>query len=120
MAHLVNNNHYSFYFPANIIGDLIIDINYYEGIPFESFHVIGHSLGGQIAGFVGKRVISKTSSTIGKITGLDPAGPLFFGSFRLVPTDAEIVEVIHTDGFVNGYYGVSGTVDLYPNGGVPV
>lgn len=90
------------------------------GIDLENFHLIGHSLGGQIAGFVGKRVTSETNLTIGKITALDPAGPLFSDGFRLVATDAEIVEVIHTDGGSFGYYGESGTVDFYPNGGTPI
>lgn len=77
-------------------------------------------MGGQAAGFVGKRVIEETGTPIKKITALDPAGPLFVDGYRLVPTDAEIVEVVHTDGGVFGYLGECGTVDFYPNGGTPI
>lgn len=38
---------------------------------------------------------------MGRITGLDPAEPYFQGmptNVRLDPTDAQLVDVIHTDG----------------------
>ncbi|KAH9380120.1 hypothetical protein HPB48_000729 [Haemaphysalis longicornis] len=59
------------------------------------FHIIGHSLGAQIAGYAGERL-----DKIGRITGLDPAGPYFFHmppSVRLDPSDASFVDVIHSD-----------------------
>lgn len=57
--------------------------------------------------------------------GLDPAGPMFacaHTNARLDETDAEFVEVIHTNGdtFAMGGAGTlqqMGTVDFYPNGG---
>lgn len=106
-------------FAGNAIGDFIIDISNTLNIDYENFSLIGHSLGGQIVGFIGKRIINQTDSTIKKIVALDPAGPLFSGKDRLLPTDAEIVEVIHTDGGIYGYFNACGTVDFYPNGGVP-
>lgn len=86
-----------------------------------SVHVIGHSLGAQIAGFVG----AWTEGKIGRITGLDPAGPLFdkyHPRARLDPSDAVFVDVIHTDtdGDFNLGLGMSnlcGDVDFFPNGG---
>uniref|UniRef100_A0A8C5QT34 Triacylglycerol lipase n=1 Tax=Leptobrachium leishanense TaxID=445787 RepID=A0A8C5QT34_9ANUR len=87
-------------------------------------HVIGHSLGAQTAGEVGKR-----RPGIGRITALDPAEPYFQGTppeVRVDPTDAAFVDVIHTDSSsvilhlgTNGY-GMSqlvGHLDFFPNGG---
>ncbi|CAH1793243.1 unnamed protein product [Owenia fusiformis] len=85
-------------------------------------HCIGHSLGSHVCGFIGKE------NTLKRITGLDPAGPLFefFGpDHRLDPTDADFVDAIHTDAWGSGWfnivdYGIMrpvGHVDFYPNGG---
>ncbi|KAH7940000.1 hypothetical protein HPB52_020208 [Rhipicephalus sanguineus] len=94
------------------------------------FHIIGHSLGAQIAGYAGERI-----DKIGRITGLDPAGPYFFHmppAVRLDPTDAAFVDVIHSDaslpfsfianlGFFNekgfGIDQLVGHMDFYPNNG---
>lgn len=59
-------------------------------------HIIGHSLGAHTAGYAGERI-----EGLGRITGLDPAEPYFQGMpphTRLDPTDAKLVDVIHTDG----------------------
>jgi pancreatic triacylglycerol lipase len=58
--------------------------------------------------------------------GLDPAEPHFSKTdpvVRLDPTDADFVDVIHTDAgpFINGGLGILqpvGHVDFYPNGGI--
>ncbi|XP_020008791.2 pancreatic triacylglycerol lipase [Castor canadensis] len=86
-------------------------------------HLIGHSLGSHIAGEAGRR----TEGAIGRITGLDPAEPCFEGTpelIRLDPSDAQFVDVIHTDaapiipnlGF--GMSQISGHLDFFPNGGL--
>ncbi|XP_034247795.1 lipase member H-like [Thrips palmi] len=76
-------------------------------------HLIGHSLGAHVAGVAGK------VNTVGRISGLDPAMPLFFDSSpdRLRPTDADLVDVIHTSAGRLGYRDPTGHVDFYPNGG---
>ena len=66
--------------------------------------------------------------TILSSQGLDPAGPAFDGiadpRFRLDPSDAEYVDVIHTDmhtssGFVGfGMRDEAGHADFFPNGGI--
>lgn len=56
--------------------------------------------------------------------GLDPASPLFetvFGivdpEYRLDPTDAQFVDVIHTSGPAFGFLAPLGHADFYPNNG---
>ncbi|XP_040847709.1 pancreatic triacylglycerol lipase-like isoform X2 [Ochotona curzoniae] len=92
------------------------------GYPPSKVHVIGHSLGSHAAGEAGRR----TKGVIGRITGLDPAEPYFQGTpelVRLDPSDAQFVDVIHTDGapmIPNLGLGMSqnvGHLDFFPNGG---
>ncbi|XP_065769719.1 lipase member I isoform X2 [Muntiacus reevesi] len=67
-----------------------------HGASLDNFHFIGVSLGAHISGFVGKIFHGR----VGRITGLDPAGPQFSGkpaNGRLDYTDANFVDVIHTD-----------------------
>ncbi|XP_068244008.1 pancreatic triacylglycerol lipase-like [Palaemon carinicauda] len=85
-------------------------------------HLIGHSLGSHIAGYVGEKIPG-----LGRITGLDPAQPFFQHlpkTVRLDPSDANFVDVIHTDsesiwnigqGF--GLRQPVGHLDFYPNDG---
>ncbi|XP_018335884.1 pancreatic triacylglycerol lipase [Agrilus planipennis] len=83
-------------------------------------HIIGHSLGAHTAGYAGSRIAG-----LGRITGLDPAEPYFQGMpahVRLDSSDAEMVDVIHTDGrsIILFGYGMSepcGHLDFYPNNG---
>ncbi|BFZ16540.1 hypothetical protein BsWGS_19579 [Bradybaena similaris] len=83
-----------------------------------SFHVIGHSLGSHVSGYAGEKVPG-----LGRITGLDPAGPYFENTdpvVRLDPSDAVFVDTIHSDaknllqlGF--GMKEAVGHSDFYPN-----
>ncbi|XP_035269062.1 lipase member H isoform X1 [Anguilla anguilla] len=87
-----------------------------NGALLSSVHLIGVSLGAHVAGFVGAMLKGK----IGRITALDPAGPLFSGTppeERLDPTDAQFVDVLHTDTDALGYRGPLGHIDFYANGG---
>ncbi|KAJ8959599.1 hypothetical protein NQ318_021784 [Aromia moschata] len=87
-------------------------------IPIGNLHVIGFSLGAHIAGVAGK--ILGADLRIPRITGLDPALPEFSlndTSNRLTATDADYVDVIHTDSGVFGIPISIGHADFYPNGG---
>ena len=85
----------------------------------DAVHIIGHSLGSHIAGYAGERI-----PNLGRITGLDPAGPYFEFTdprVRLDKTDAKFVDAIHTDGSATLQLGLGlmqsvGHVDFYPNG----
>ncbi|XP_023955086.2 pancreatic triacylglycerol lipase-like [Bicyclus anynana] len=83
-------------------------------------HIIGNSLGGHIAGFAGKAFTSITGKLIGRISGLDPAGPCFshvHPDLRLKHTDAAYVDVIHTNAGIFGIRDALGHKDFYPNRG---
>ncbi|XP_061491886.1 pancreatic lipase-related protein 2-like isoform X2 [Rhineura floridana] len=92
-----------------------------------NIHLIGHSLGAHTAGEAGRRLrgVGKKFRGISRITGLDPAGIGFEGfseMVRLDPSDAEFVDVIHTNAgqFPNIGFGMRnaiGDLDFYPNGG---
>ncbi|EFN85764.1 Pancreatic lipase-related protein 1 [Harpegnathos saltator] len=89
-------------------------------VPLEKVHLIGFSLGAHVAGFAGAEL-----GNVSRITGLDPAGPLFESQdprARLDATDANFVDVIHSNGeqLILGGLGSwepMGDVDYYPNGG---
>uniref|UniRef100_A0A1A9WK45 Lipase domain-containing protein n=1 Tax=Glossina brevipalpis TaxID=37001 RepID=A0A1A9WK45_9MUSC len=90
-----------------------------QGYPVQRMHLIGFSLGAEVAGFIGKQ-LQDWSINLKRITGLDPALPLFddnSSNRRLTPADAYFVDVIHTDGGILGNPEAMGHVDFYPNGG---
>nr|XP_034191636.1 pancreatic lipase-related protein 2 [Osmia lignaria] len=89
-------------------------------VSLSSLHVIGFSLGAEIAGFMGKALAPRK---VGRITGLDAAYPLYMYTGReghLTASDAMFVDVIHTDGGNFGFPNPLGHADFYPNGGKPV
>ncbi|WAR22785.1 LIPR1-like protein [Mya arenaria] len=103
-----------------LIAQLLTTLRQFRSLNYGDVHLVGHSLGAHIAGYAGERVKS-----VGRITGLDPAGLSFEGQpseVRLDPTDALLVDVIHTDAQPITSLGLGakkpmGHVDFYPNGG---
>ncbi|KAK8405531.1 hypothetical protein O3P69_001830 [Scylla paramamosain] len=92
------------------------------GMQAAGVQVAGHSLGAHVAGAVGQNL---KNFRLPFITGMDPAGPWFYDnpeSSRLDKTDADFVQVIHTNGgsMLAGCVGLKdkiGHVDFFPNGG---
>lgn len=92
------------------------------GANAEDFHLLGISLGAHIAGWAGKYFKQYKNHSLGRITGLDPAGPCFsytYSSQRLDKTDAAYVDVIHSNRLVQGVIEPLGHADFYINGGGP-
>lgn len=95
------------------------------GINLKKVHIIGHSLGSHIAGYAGFYLQKDFGLKLGRISGLDPARPHFEDTdaiMRLDRTDADFVDIIHTDAtpFTVGGLGMSqaiGHIDFYPNSG---
>ncbi|KAJ8026293.1 Pancreatic lipase-related protein 2 [Holothuria leucospilota] len=103
------------------VGELSHKLHVLTGASYTDMHLIGHSLGAHVAGFAGEHLLKKYGHKYGRITGLDPAGPLF-RSYSHLPdcllekSDATFVDIIHTDNF-NGNEKPVGHQDFYPNGG---
>ncbi|XP_034830230.1 pancreatic lipase-related protein 2-like [Maniola hyperantus] len=91
-------------------------LNKVTGASFGNMHLIGFSLGAHVAGIAGREL----GGSVARITGLDPAGPLWYGNSNcLKPSDAVYVEAIHSDASIVGL-GIALPVadaDFFPNGG---
>ena len=89
-------------------------------------HAIGHSMGAQLVGNVGKSAYEFSSQKIARVTGLDTAQAYFEQAMDpndlLGRNDAKLVDVMHTssgppnEGFASNPNPL-GMVDFYPNGG---
>ncbi|CAG7834463.1 unnamed protein product [Allacma fusca] len=123
-----------FYFPparnteivGNLTGALVQFLVQNMGANVKDFHLIGHSLGAHVMGYTGRFVQEKLGMSVARITGLDPAGPCFesyrFACFRgtFIPinrTNADFVDIIHTNAGRFGMTRPVGHVDFYPNNG---
>ena len=80
-------------------------------IELNNVYCIGNSLGAHICGYVGSH------GKLARITGLDPARPLFScrTCSRLNTSHAEFVDIIHTSSL--GLQESIGHQDFWPNGG---
>ncbi|GIY87028.1 pancreatic lipase-related protein 2, partial [Caerostris extrusa] len=77
------------------VANLINFLHKKLGVEMKRVHIIGHSLGAHTAGYAGERL-----PNLGRITGLDPAGPYFRKvprNVQLDDTDATFVDVIHSN-----------------------
>ncbi|XP_076637861.1 phospholipase A1-like isoform X2 [Colletes latitarsis] len=93
-------------------------INFLEtqGMDVSQLTIVGHSLGGHIAGLSALNAKSQPKY----IVGLDPALPNFWTAepgTRISRGDGKHVVIIHTNAGLLGYKAPIGDIDFYPNGG---
>ncbi|KAK3864048.1 hypothetical protein Pcinc_030234 [Petrolisthes cinctipes] len=111
------------YKTANYTASLIDWLHDTVGLEVSRVHITGHSLGAHTAGLTGKAV---TSGKVWRVTGLDPAGPLFYTKppdQRIDKSDASFVDILHANSgsLIEGCIGLFkavGHMDFYPNGGM--
>ncbi|KAL0838687.1 hypothetical protein ABMA28_016757 [Loxostege sticticalis] len=95
-------------------------VNMRYGVGGGDMHLIGHSLGAHVVGIAAWR----TSFIINRVTGLDPAFPIFEVPFLYPPEEridsacAAFVDIIHTCGGLMGFVRPIGHLDFYPNSGM--
>ncbi|PNF40159.1 hypothetical protein B7P43_G09764 [Cryptotermes secundus] len=80
---------------ARIVARFVRYIVDKKGVSKDGIHLMGLSLGAHLVGYIGKEVPG-----IRRITGLDPAGPLFKGEdcqVRLCKGDGQFVESVQTN-----------------------
>lgn len=120
---------------GRFLGNTLVDLVFNKRrISLEQIHLIGFSMGTQVAHFAGEWFAKKTKGRkIGRITGLDPPGVLStrYPRSHLNRNDSRFVDIIHSSaGFVDGAGAIRsflsrrvgiadpiGHVDIYPNGG---
>ncbi|KAJ1522219.1 hypothetical protein ONE63_002527 [Megalurothrips usitatus] len=102
---------------SKVVGDAVQDI-VNAGLPQDNLWLVGHSLGGQMAGLVSRQLDFQPT----RISALDPALPGYNvpGFPNLTRDDAVFVDVIHTDAGVFGYNEACGDIDVWPNSGSPL
>jgi hypothetical protein len=110
------------------------------GVPAAKLHLLGHSLGAHLMGKAARVYSSVLTGgpQVGRVTGLDPAGPRFvagpilpaipeLNAQRLSAASAAFVDVIHTNAALKpaavsltpacGDLHQLGSIDFYPSGG---
>ncbi|CAK1542178.1 unnamed protein product [Leptosia nina] len=100
------------------LGQFLNFLHQTTGAPFNTMHLVGFSLGAHVVGNAGRELRGQ----VARITGLDPAGPLWnVNRNRLSSSDGIYVEAIHTDGGYTidglGIGSPIADVDFFPNGG---
>ncbi|XP_016979897.1 phospholipase A1 [Drosophila rhopaloa] len=86
-------------------------------------HLVGHSLGAQIAGSAGRNYRQMSGGlALRRITGLDPANPCFYDGNDLEGLrsgDARFVDIIHSNPGMLGSPKRAGDADFFVQGRIP-
>ncbi|GAB0093473.1 phospholipase A1-like [Sergentomyia squamirostris] len=102
---------------GKIVASAVADLS--KHVNASRIHLIGHSLGAQIVGAIGRYFHNFTSRLLPRITGLDPAFPCYNEGEVLSGIgrgDAAFVDIIHTNSHGFGIKEPIGDADFYPNG----
>jgi lipoprotein lipase len=96
---------------GSYVGRCMAQLSVEKNIKEDDIHMVGHSLGAHVMGSAGRTFKQKHPSgeAVGRITGLDPAGPRFIKGMLLPPisvlnfnrlnkNDADFVDIIHSNG----------------------
>ncbi|KAJ8980762.1 hypothetical protein NQ317_013767 [Molorchus minor] len=112
---------------GEVVGEFIMKLTKNNKKMLHKVHIVGHSLGAQVAGFAGKQVKSLSRGLmVGRITGLDAAAPLFESpvrtpdNLRITNKDARFVDGIHTNAGFFGFLSPFGDADYYVGFGGPI
>lgn len=105
-------------FVGKLMAKALLDL-FGAGLSVDNFHLVGFSLGAQMASVIGREVQlnSNPSILLARITALDPAGPWSDHGDPIDPSDGRFVDVIHTDAGFVGRRQSGGHVDFWPNAG---
>lgn len=98
------------------LGKFLINLGRSCSIDLDKVHIIGHSVGAHIAGFAGKAVQQSLAKMVGRITGLDAAGPEFEQALpadRISKNDAKFIDGFHSHDPVFGMERPFGTADFF-------
>ncbi|KAI5639764.1 lipase domain-containing protein [Phthorimaea operculella] len=99
---------------GQFLGNFLVWLVNSTGSNWNNVHLVGYSLGAHVVGNAGRTA----GNLPARITGLDPAGPLWqTNSNSLRASDGQYVEAIHTDGGLQGILRTVADADFYPNGG---
>ncbi|KAH8306639.1 hypothetical protein KR044_002638 [Drosophila immigrans] len=105
---------------AGCLSELLGGLLWQRMVQADQLHLIGLGQGAHLAAFT-SNLLSNIHSKVNRITALNPSKALFLTSDlaeRIDASDAEFVDVIHTDVLVLGLLQPVGHVDFYPNQGV--
>ncbi|XP_022219675.2 pancreatic lipase-related protein 3 [Drosophila obscura] len=97
------------------VGSLIELLNRNFDVPLARILLVGFAEGAHLAGAVAAKVQTALGQRLPQLTALDPTEASL--QHVLSPSDAQFVEVVHTNGGGLGTLERLGHVDYYPNGG---
>nr|XP_017106170.2 pancreatic lipase-related protein 3 [Drosophila bipectinata] len=98
------------------VSKMVILLNKNFDVPLEDILLVGFAEGAHLAGGVAAKVHADLGHKPLHLTALDPTSGESL-QHVLSPSDAEFVEVVHTDSGGEGTWETLGHVDYFPNGG---